>query len=261
MQYNIETHRILSYVMKLIRPSTVTSTCKLSSILPIIKENKSDKQDTHDTINNIWEQDAIRSSYYSTMSKQERISLKQRILQRLEDTGKLTILTNTECISIIIEKIELHGGNYQRIATGIYIRDEAGQERIICPLHGGEIILSAGVFESPQILIYSGLYDGKTQLPGKQILQGPYLHELGKNLQDHLLLPYIGIGNWWQDTKRFQSQSLLSTISRKIYDSSPTHSTTMEHILSKYPSNSVHGWIYLDAHGNLYHPNHQYPPK
>ena len=81
----------------------------------------------------------------------------------------------------------------------------------------GEIVLCAGVFESPRILLDSPGLDGVAAAK-----------EIGAQLQDHICLPIMGFYNWWAPRKRGDSV--------------------------QYPMNCIHGWVYLDAEGEALAP-------
>ena len=57
-----------------------------------------------------------------------------------------------------------------------------------------EVILSAGSFQSPQILMLSGIGD-KNELKSKGIKLKKELNGVGKNLQDHLFFPISSLGH------------------------------------------------------------------
>jgi len=164
--------------------------------------------------------------------------------------GKLTIMSSIHVIRIVF--------NENNAAVSVLIRGRgASQLKTVSPSSGGEIIVCAGVFESPRILISSGLKDSSLQvnddivqqpatdttaaLGGSPIDKGnedsdgiklPYLAAIGENFQDHVILPYILLGNWYSNW----------SISH--------HPGSSYKGVGRYPFNSVHGWIDLDDHGN-----------
>ena len=78
---------------------------------------------------------------------------------------------------------------------------------LVKPLGGGEIILCAGACESPRILLSSGLgnaenrqcamFDSSSAEPRSPSICPVYLPGIGRNLQDHPLVPILCVGKWW----------------------------------------------------------------
>ena len=149
--------------------------------------------------------------------------------------GKLTVLNHCSVISIEFDDLfhdELietdtktdssiggetgQGANYKKrqpkssqeklIAVGVkYFDQKSGinSQKLIRPSGGGEIILCAGAFESPRILLSSGL-GGQTNVAASVNIQSSLpqtrpinLRGIGRNLQDHTMLPILCLGNWW----------------------------------------------------------------
>lgn len=86
------------------------------------------------------------------------------------------------------------------IAVGVKyldLRSGTNSQNTIRPTGGGEIILCAGAFETPRILLSSGLgVRSKETLPAIPVLPVT-LRGIGRNLQDHTMLPIMFVGNWW----------------------------------------------------------------
>ncbi len=109
-----------------------------------------------------------------TIKNGRRFSAVDAFLKPAMSRPNLTIITHARAKQIIIENDR---------ATGVeYI---AKNNSLTTVLANKEVILSAGSFQSPQILMLSGIGDSdelKAQnIPVKKILRG-----VGKNLQDHL---------------------------------------------------------------------------
>lgn len=95
----------------------------------------------------------------------------------------LTVLTNTHTKKIIIEKDKAVG---IEVMTGKNTTQEIRASK--------EIILSAGSFASPQLLLLSGIGD-RDELKALEIPCIQHLHGVGKNLQDHLFYPVSTLAN------------------------------------------------------------------
>ncbi len=112
--------------------------------------------------------------YQVTQSRGQRCSAAKAFLKPALSRNNLTVITNAQVKKIITEKGRATGVQYVKNGQ----RQEAKADR--------EIILSAGAFGSPQLLMLSGIGSGnELQQHGIDLV-----HELpgvGKNLQDHLI--------------------------------------------------------------------------
>lgn len=161
--------------------------------------------------------------------------------------GRLTVIDFAEA-----EFIEFDESG--RRATGVCVRRiDTGALEFHQPSGGGELVLCAGVFESPRLLRASLLrrYDevrsfhenadiqrDHTKVPAnlRGTLWDPAVFNLlGSSLQDHLLVPLMFIA----------SQRWVSPASSS----------------SGGPSNGIHGWVYLDddGHPSDLHSSHSIP--
>lgn len=106
---------------------------------------------------------------------------------------------------------------------GVVVADHVtGEERVIRVQRGGEVVLCAGVFGSPQILHRSeGFGESRTGRSREA--------KSSCSFQDHTVLPFIAAGNWWA-----------------LHGEPPA--AAAGHGL---PPNSVHGWVYLDESGKI----------
>jgi len=93
----------------------------------------------------------------------------------------LTVLTNTHTKKIIVENGKAAG---IEVMTGKNVSQEIRATK--------EIILSAGSFASPQLLMLSGIGD-RDELKTLGIPCIQHLPGVGKNLQDHLFYPVSGL--------------------------------------------------------------------
>ncbi len=118
-----------------------------------------------------------------TIKNNRRHSAATAFLTPVKKRDNLTIRTGCRVSRIIIEKDR---------AIGIeMITGKAAKEQVFCKK---EVILSAGTFQSPQILMLSGIGDQK-DLSGFNIDVKKYLPGVGKNLQDHVWSGVSGLTN------------------------------------------------------------------
>ena len=111
-----------------------------------------------------------------TIKDAKRHSAATAFLKPAMSRLNLSVYTNTTVKQILIENDK---------AVGVeVIRGKNNTEKILA---GKEVILSAGSFNSPQILMLSGLGD-KDELKKAGILCKKELAGVGKNLQDHVFM-------------------------------------------------------------------------
>jgi choline dehydrogenase len=109
--------------------------------------------------------------YQVTQRDGQRLSAARAFLVPVIDRPNLTVLSNTQVRQVTFQ---------DRRATGVQLRD-----RTVELAEGGEVILSGGAVNSPQLLMLSGIGPG-ANLGAMGI---PVLHdapEVGANLADHL---------------------------------------------------------------------------
>jgi choline dehydrogenase len=110
-----------------------------------------------------------------TIKNGQRHSVADAFLKPILKRPNLTVLTHARVLKVLIESNR---------ATGVaYKIGKNGQEEKA--LAAKEVILSAGSFQSPQILMLSGVGEGK-ELEKHGIALKKELLGVGKNLQDHL---------------------------------------------------------------------------
>lgn len=184
-----------------------------------------------------WDLDSIRYKYLSTINSKtnERIDMKELLLSsENERKGKLTILDHCKVVSVEFENIEctssavsstsslpspsMHNiqnakesAKTKAISVKYISKDNESEVKFIQPIGGGEIILCAGVFESPRILLSSGLgqvgggsgkgertmAEGSTLTTSIPPVLPVTLLGIGKHLKDHTILPIMCVGKWW----------------------------------------------------------------
>ena len=112
-------------------------------------------------------------SYQVTNKDGERCSAARGYLHPVSNRKNLTIEINAQVERIVIK---------DNCATGVIYHQKGKVCEVVV---NKEIILSAGAYNSPQILMLSGIGDGdelqRHKIPVKEHLPG-----VGKNLQDHL---------------------------------------------------------------------------
>lgn len=106
----------------------------------------------------------------------ERESVSKAYLGPAESRPNLTIVTNSHVLRVIISGHR---------AQGIVYMGAAGESEAHA---GSEVILSAGVFGSPQLLMLSGVGDAE-ELRSKGISVKQHISGVGENLQDHVSVP------------------------------------------------------------------------
>ena len=113
------------------------------------------------------------TQFHDGARKGERCSAAAAYLHPVMDRPNLTVLTRR-----LAERIELDDGR----ATGLTIRHRGRRQTIKARR---EVILSAGAFGSPQLLMLSGI-GPESELAAQGIGVQHALEGVGKNLQDHL---------------------------------------------------------------------------
>lgn len=114
------------------------------------------------------------SPVQSTVGDQRRCSAVDAYLRPHLTSGRVTLLTGKTVVRILVEN---------RRAVGVEFMDN-GLERITAE----EVVLSAGTIHSPTILMHSGIGPAE-QLRQQGIAVIVDSPEVGKNLQDHPMVP------------------------------------------------------------------------
>ena len=102
-----------------------------------------------------------------------RVSSFSAFVDPIRHRSNLTILKNTEVVSLQIEEKQV---------TGVFIQRQGQADRLDC---SREVLLSAGAIDSPRILLASGIGD-RQELEQLGIVCRQHLPGVGKNLQDHV---------------------------------------------------------------------------
>ena len=244
-----------------------------------------------------WNAKSWRSAYLATAGRgSAEASTGASRLTRLQDLvrnhgataagGKLVLHCDAEAEFVVFEGTA---------AVGVHVRLKTGKGLLLRPVGSGEIVLCCGAFETPRLLIASGLKGEslrsvgsaqyQRQLSAEKRLQrrerdreqeggsGPArgskgqsanatgagtnasagsvnLIGIGANLQDHLVLPVICLGNWWS---RPRTRGLAA-----VPGAEPDRRSWLQWLWAlctppaSVPVNSVHGWVDLDASGRLF---------
>jgi choline dehydrogenase-like flavoprotein len=116
--------------------------------------------------------------YQSTTTRGRRASTAKAFLRNARPRKNLTVMTKAPVLRLILEG---------RRATGV-VAGIAGSERRIHARR--EVILAAGTYLSPKILMLSGIGEGDAlKAHGIRVIQ--HLPGVGRNLQDHASCPFF----------------------------------------------------------------------
>jgi choline dehydrogenase len=118
-----------------------------------------------------------------TMKDSKRFSAAKAFLLPAMKRTNLTIITGAICKRIVIEG---------EVAKGVEFM--TGKSNTLVARAKKEVIVSAGTFESPKLLMLSGIGD-KDELKAQGIEAKINLPGVGKNLQDHLFYPVSSLAN------------------------------------------------------------------
>lgn len=118
-----------------------------------------------------------------TIKNGERHSAAKAFLKPIQDRKNLTVKTNAHVQRILIE-------NDTAVGVEIVVNEKLEQIKA-----RKEIILCAGAFGSPQILMLSGIGDG-AELSEMGIEVKKELPGVGKNLHDHLFYGISALSKW-----------------------------------------------------------------
>lgn len=140
-------------------------------------------------IDDLMDRNSVRSSYHAVISSNQRILLGKVLnSSNTNKKGKLEVIPNSKAVKILFDP--------SNKAIGVVINSQDNQSRTVyCTGNNAEVILCAGVFESPKVLMNS--INHKTDL-ADHLVSGNYdlLKSIGNNLQDHIHISLAMFGNW-----------------------------------------------------------------
>ncbi|WP_234730257.1 GMC family oxidoreductase [Acidocella facilis] len=122
--------------------------------------------------------------YQVTQKDGRRWSSAQAFLRGAEKRSNLEILADARVTRVVID---------DKTATGVTLR-QGTEYRQLRLNPGGEVILSGGAVNSPQLLLLSGIGDARA-LTKKGIPVVHHLPEVGKNMADHLDITLMHAAN------------------------------------------------------------------
>ncbi len=120
--------------------------------------------------------------YQVTHRNGERLSAAKAYLSPVRQWPNLQVITQARVLRVLTERQD-----GRPVATGVVWRerDGAGPEHTLSLRPGGEVVLSAGAFGSPQLLMLSGI-GPEAHLRERGVAVQADLPGVGGNLQDHL---------------------------------------------------------------------------
>ena len=122
--------------------------------------------------------------YQVTQKNGRRWSSAQAFLRGVENRSNLDILTGARVTRVVFD---------DKITTGVTLRQGTEYHQLrLNP--GGEVILSGGAVNSPQLLLLSGIGDAR-ELKERGIPVVHHLPEVGKNMADHLDITLMHAAN------------------------------------------------------------------
>ncbi|CRG83771.1 putative GMC-type oxidoreductase Mb1310 [Talaromyces islandicus] len=165
---------------------------------PIKTESSADRHyPLHEQVKKAWADIGI--PYKPSMNDGNPVGLGQLIENRVDgvrqisslayDLKNIKVLTNT-----LVKRVVVSDNNGRKIATGVELaesnKDEKISNRIITARR--EVVVSAGAYRSPQVLMLSGL-GPKEELQRLGIETFVDLPDVGRHLRDHCY-----INQWWK---------------------------------------------------------------
>lgn len=179
-----------------------------------------------------WEQAASRSSFQITAHEETkcRVSSADFAMSHRGDRcmGRLTIMGNARAVRILFASDEHKSDNkIERAAVGVLVEPIAGgPQQCVQPQHDGEIVMCCGAFETPLLLERSLHCIQQEHDDVGDADDGVCASALGKGLQDHLIVPIMGLS---------LAHIVMDGGGGSVHRS----------------MNGVHGWAFTNARGDV----------
>ncbi len=151
--------------------------------------------------------------YQVTQKGGKRVSTSSAFLKPIKSRKNLHVLTRMKATGIIWEK---------KRAAGVIMYEEAKKHAVKARR---EVILSAGAYNSPQLLMLSGIGDSK-ELTSLGIEVKSDLPGVGKNLQDHLIVPMVF--DTYEQATLESARSVTSLVNYLVWAEGPLSSNVAE---------------------------------
>ncbi len=169
--------------------------------------------------------------YQVTQINGKRHSAAQAFIEPIKNRKNLHILTEAEVLKITLDGNQVRG---VQVRLSSHIQEYRAN---------AEVILSAGAYNSPQLLMLSGIGD-PTTLNDAGIHPKVSLPGVGENLQDHLIVPMVFKNRDQRTLER--AESFSSLVNYMIWGEGPLSSNVAE------------GGAFVKTHSDLDAPDLQF---
>lgn len=243
--------RYLSELYHVLNPATLTSSGNMLRAMKSISDTDRATASSSKTDGIYWDTETVKSTFASTISSNltSRLDLKSKLLEgwptttihidtllnSLSESFEATHIVETFGKKSNIKKgrlVVIEGASVESVcfrnkeAVSVLVQSSkhnSGKSIPIFISNKGEIILCAGVFETPKILLNSTITEKSNDNSQLSI------EAIGRNMQDHSIVPIMLFGNW--------------------YDGWTSYLNVENSNVKAYPLSGVHGWVNLDSDG------------